>query len=302
MIVGYLLNVLLSLISIKFEKDNFNRYSGSYGRGVLYALAEPFWYRPLMVFWRLRGLFEYMTGKTGWGGKIARTKFVTFALLLLMATPVQAADRVELSHTAEVGEVAERFDSTLSLTTHDFAIGVTHRDREDATEREYNSLYSFAATDGLTARIGAHVADRGQIFPRWGARAGVSQSFGNLVLNVDYRHQFFDTADLGLTFGRLDWYRGDWRFAAQYMIGTETDVNAAAAYVQYFGEELNWMLYASQGTEVLDIPLLMGDNEVVGGVFRAPITNNISTMIGANIGTRAAKEYTGFTTKLRYDF
>lgn len=302
MIVGYLLNVLLSLISIKFEKDNFNRYRGSYNRGILYALAEPFWFRPLMIFWRLRGLFEYITGKTGWGGKIARTKFATMALLLLMVIPAQATTRVEATHTAEVGEVAERFDTRLSLTTHGFAAWVTHREREGTTEREYATLYSHLVRDGLALRIGAHVADRGEIFPQWGGRLGASQTLGKFVFNLDYKHQFFDNFDLGLTFGRLDFYHGRWRFAGQYMVGTETDVHAAALYIQHFGDELTWTAFASQGTEVLDIPLLIGDNEVIGFVLRAPITDNLSTTIGAGLGERNGQGYGTAHAGVRYDF
>lgn len=302
MIAGYLLNVLLSLISIKFEKDNFNRYRGSYHRGVLYALAEPFWYRPLMIFWRLRGMFEYMTGKKGWGGIIKRQAFTTFAALLLMVSTAQGATRLEFVHANEVGEVVDRFDTSLSLTYDSIAARVTNREREDVTEREYEVTYSPRVADDLDLRIGTHISDRGQIFPQWGALIGVSKPLGNFVLNVDYKHQFFDSADLGLTFGRVDWYRGDWRFAVQGMLGTETDVHAASAYIQHIGEELNWTLYASQGTEVLDVPLLFGDNAVVGGILRAPITDNLSTLIGANLGSRSTRSYAGLTAGIRYDF
>jgi len=303
MVIGYLLNVLLSLISIKFEQDNFNRYAGSYNRAIKYALLEPFWYRPLTIFWRLRGMFEYMTGKKGWGGLIKRESFGVLAALVLMVTPADAATRLELTHSSEAGQVVERYDTTLSFTHQAASIYVMNRSREDDSDREFGFSLARSLNEQFDYRIGIHTAEFGDILPTWGWTAGGSLVNGAMVFNVDVKRQFFDPDfDVTLLFFRTDYYWQNYRFAFQAMTSDKADVHAGTIYVQWTGDEVDWMLYASSGNEILDIPLQIGSNEVVGGVFRPNITENVRLMIGANVGQRADRRYSTFTVGIRRDF
>lgn len=302
MLAGYLLNVLLSLVSIKFEKDNFNRYDGSYGRGIVYALLEPFWYRPLMIYWRLRGLFEYIIGKKGWGGKIMRTKFGVLATLLLLVSPVQAASRVELVVNTEVGEVVTRTDTSLLLTDEAIDAGITLRDREDEYEMQYALGYIVGRNSRFSIRTHATVADRGLIFPRWSAGSTATVNLGRFVPSVDYTHQFFSGLELGFISPQLDYYAGNWRLAIRYMVATDTAINAVTGYVQYHGDEVQWSLFASHGDEVLDIPVIIGENRVVGGTIRVPISQTVSTVIGSSYGSRNDNSYATVMGGIRFDF
>jgi hypothetical protein len=63
------MGILLSTISIYFEVMTFNKYKKL--KDVIslffYALFENFGYKQLHTFWRLKGIFELLMKKEGWG-------------------------------------------------------------------------------------------------------------------------------------------------------------------------------------------------------------------------------------------
>lgn len=71
------LNILLSIGSIIFEEMTYQRYPNTSMIIKLVALSfiEVFIYRPLTVWYRLVGLFQYFTGKKGGWGKMVRKGF-----------------------------------------------------------------------------------------------------------------------------------------------------------------------------------------------------------------------------------
>ena len=71
------LNILLSIGSIIFEEMTYQRYPNTSMILKLIGLSfiEVFIYRPLTVWYRLVGLFEYFTGKKGGWGKMVRKGF-----------------------------------------------------------------------------------------------------------------------------------------------------------------------------------------------------------------------------------
>jgi len=71
------LNILLSIGSIIFEEMTYQRYPNTSMIMKLIALSfiEVFLYRPLTVWYRLVGLFQYYTGKKGGWGKMVRKGF-----------------------------------------------------------------------------------------------------------------------------------------------------------------------------------------------------------------------------------
>ncbi len=71
------LNILLSIGSIIFEEMTYQRYPKTSMIIKLIGLSfiEVFLYRPLTVWYRLVGIFEYFTGKKGGWGKMVRKGF-----------------------------------------------------------------------------------------------------------------------------------------------------------------------------------------------------------------------------------
>lgn len=71
------LNILLSIGSIIFEEMTYQRYPKTSMIIKLIGLSfiEVFLYRPLTVWYRLLGIFEYFTGKKGGWGKMVRKGF-----------------------------------------------------------------------------------------------------------------------------------------------------------------------------------------------------------------------------------
>jgi cellulose synthase/poly-beta-1,6-N-acetylglucosamine synthase-like glycosyltransferase len=65
--IGY--QMLLSIWAVILEETTYRTYPQrrDFFRMLLYALAEPFGYRQLTVFWRLRGLVRALRGHESWG-------------------------------------------------------------------------------------------------------------------------------------------------------------------------------------------------------------------------------------------
>lgn len=64
---GY--GLVLSAFTLVLDEISFHRYEGVKDRLLLWlwALLEPFGYRQLTVFWRLRGLVKFFQGRLEWG-------------------------------------------------------------------------------------------------------------------------------------------------------------------------------------------------------------------------------------------
>ena len=79
--VAYLLVIGTSLWAIWLEQKHYHRYSRSLTKKMVgLALIEPFWYNPLHVYWRMRGLVKYLLYQdTSWG-TIRRVGAILLAL------------------------------------------------------------------------------------------------------------------------------------------------------------------------------------------------------------------------------
>jgi len=75
-LTAYGLGACLTLFSLVLEEMNFARYHTFWDRVMLvvWALLENLGYRQLTVWWRLRGMFNYLRGSRAWG-KMDRTGF-----------------------------------------------------------------------------------------------------------------------------------------------------------------------------------------------------------------------------------
>jgi cellulose synthase/poly-beta-1,6-N-acetylglucosamine synthase-like glycosyltransferase len=68
-VVAILLGVLLSVAALALEEFSFRRHPHSREviRMLAYAVLENFGYRQLVDWWRLRGLWDFLRGRDGWG-------------------------------------------------------------------------------------------------------------------------------------------------------------------------------------------------------------------------------------------
>ena len=71
------IGILLSMLALMLEELSFRRYGRARDRALLvvWAVLENLGYRQLTVVWRLRGVMDYLGGKTSWG-KMKRKGFV----------------------------------------------------------------------------------------------------------------------------------------------------------------------------------------------------------------------------------
>ncbi len=78
LLFGYLFGTLISIGSVVIEEMTYHRYNESRDlwRLILACFLEHFPYRQLNALWRLRGLWEFLAGKTSWH-KIERIGFNT---------------------------------------------------------------------------------------------------------------------------------------------------------------------------------------------------------------------------------
>jgi len=77
-LTAYGLGAVLTLTALVLEEMNFHRYHtfGDRVMLVVWALLENLGYRQLTVFWRLKGMFNYIRGSRAWG-KMDRAGFHT---------------------------------------------------------------------------------------------------------------------------------------------------------------------------------------------------------------------------------
>jgi hypothetical protein len=75
-VVSVVYGVLFSLGAVLLEELSFHRYPDprDLARLMLAALAENFGYRQMTVWWRLRGIVDYLRGVQSWGA-MQRTGF-----------------------------------------------------------------------------------------------------------------------------------------------------------------------------------------------------------------------------------
>jgi hypothetical protein len=68
-VVAYLYGIVLSLAAILMEEVSFHRYRRPVDmwRLVAYAFIEPFGYRQLTVWYRLKAFVRYVRGDHSWG-------------------------------------------------------------------------------------------------------------------------------------------------------------------------------------------------------------------------------------------
>ncbi len=69
LLISVVVGTILSVLSVGLEEISFRRYDrlSDFFRLLGLALVENFGYRQLQTYFRCRGMWSYLTGKTGWG-------------------------------------------------------------------------------------------------------------------------------------------------------------------------------------------------------------------------------------------
>jgi cellulose synthase/poly-beta-1,6-N-acetylglucosamine synthase-like glycosyltransferase len=99
-VIVYFYGILLNVFAIALDEFTFRRYKRVSDRLwlFLWAVLESFGYRQLTVFWRLKGLVNFLRRRTQWG-TMTRKGFSTAIVLLLAILPACSN-----SETASVGD------------------------------------------------------------------------------------------------------------------------------------------------------------------------------------------------------
>lgn len=60
---------IITVFSVLLDEWNYRRYSkiSDVFKLYIYALTEIIWFRPLTVIWRIRGIYDFLVGKSSWG-------------------------------------------------------------------------------------------------------------------------------------------------------------------------------------------------------------------------------------------
>jgi cellulose synthase/poly-beta-1,6-N-acetylglucosamine synthase-like glycosyltransferase len=80
LLVAYGYTLVLTVLTLVLEELNFHKYQSIRDRLwlLLWTVLEPFGYRQMTVFWRLRGLMSFLRGRRDWG-KMQRQRFDAIA-------------------------------------------------------------------------------------------------------------------------------------------------------------------------------------------------------------------------------
>ena len=74
LVMMYLLSLLVSSFSVLYEQIAFNHYKNKRDlRKLIWMIVtEPLWMHPMVVWWGLKGHYDFIKGKGGWGSMIRK--------------------------------------------------------------------------------------------------------------------------------------------------------------------------------------------------------------------------------------
>lgn len=301
---AFIIGVTLSIISIWFEQSKFRRYIGlgDTVRLVKYSLLEPLWYRPLTIYWRLKGLVNYLRGKKAYG-EMARKGFFTTATILALAgmfplispSVLEGQNWAEVESYVEAGEVSTRVDIAARIKVGPVLGGAIRRERNNIYDTQIFGVGTFVVKS-LILSIGYAASTTNDIFPAHEAVGSIGFIAGHFVNTTGVRVQEFqqDELKLGtlvLVSNTLEYYIGDWRLAGTGMIGDRADIWAAAGFLSRYYNRWNFTIYGSTANELLDVPRIVGRVKEAGGVVRVRVAGPLELSGVLAYGERLNKTY-----------
>jgi cellulose synthase/poly-beta-1,6-N-acetylglucosamine synthase-like glycosyltransferase len=307
--LAWMLGMGLSIMAIRAEQNNFGRYTGKSDtlKLVLYSMTELFWYHPLTVWWRLKGLVKWLFRSKGWG-KMTRKSFskTLLVLPLLIAAPAvtDAQEWAEASYTVEAGEFHTRKDFNATLRGDGIVVEFDRRSRADLTDSKLGAYVWFQPGPlfiGGGVTIGLTIDDEEELFPGVEQRASVGVVVGPFVNTVDARFQNFDEGfDVALISNTTELYVGDWRVAFRGIVGTK-DIKQGVVQVGADKENIDYMFYVGHGRELLDFPRFVGTVTEIGVTSRLRLLGPLHFTPGLSVGKRHDWRYFTVKSGLRID-
>jgi len=267
------------------------------------ALIEPFWYNPLHVYWRMRGLFKYIFLKDRSWGTMKRFVFVLLSLALGV-TPLKA-QYVETSALAEAHDGSDRFD--LALRTVNAPIFFEYRQtkhNESWDDQLRVGAFKNVHPDVLVHGSVAHsLIDDVRLLPTWDLTAGVDYVRGRYVLQPSVRRLTYRVGrrneHLTELRGILSTYFSDMR--ADALLGV------ASGEAWWYGARLHKDFeggygvegYLYGGEEIVDFPVQIADSRSLGMNLSYIFTERVKMNMGIGHGVRNDNSYLIFNTALR---
>lgn len=289
--IAYVMWVLLSIMSIRMEQKHFNRYRGSHdtARLVFFALVEPLWYRPLTVYWRLKGWIRSMTGTNSWG-KMKRRGFVALIGLMVLPTILSAQTVSGYARMESGTNVPARTDIYVSSLYN-----TTSVDLHAATRLGFTDIAFGASTlnaIGNTFLVGGAVAisPNATLLPEYsiGASAGFRS---NPIVNVTtVTFKSFTTQDVWSASNTTDYYTGRWIVSPSFGMTNVSETWYIKLSTAYTVNQWTVTAYGITGNELLDFPQFVAPVSEVGTIVKHQIGNGWITA-GMGYGTRDGEWY-----------
>ena len=225
--VAFVFGAALSVAAIGLEELSFRRYErwrDLFGL-MLVAVLEPFGYRQLSTWWRVKGVWSALRGVQSWGA-MERRGFRAALLIALLSLPAPLGAQTDRRWSARAGMVREQFESSTPswsaweaievlvarrLARGSVAVGATRVRRFDIADGA-GSLDSYARLwRGGYANARIQLAPEARVI----ARSDISLELfhglrGGWEPSLSYRSLRFRDADVAIVAGTMGKYIRDW--------------------------------------------------------------------------------------------
>lgn len=309
---AYLLVILTSLWAIWLEQSTYKRYHGQGDTLKMVGLAflEPFWYNPLHVYWRMRGLVKYLLFRdTSWGA-MKRVGAVVIALLALAPNPAEA-QYIETSAFVEVRENTERLDLSVYGWVEPFTAQYrqVHHNGEWDDQLKLGLLFDWTSWLNIQGTFGYSPNTNTRLLPTFDLGAGVAVITGPLVWQPQVRtlifketpDGFLDYTNLVETRGTVSWYVKDTRLDAMAGHVMQEGVwwGGGKVHQTFFGKH-GFEIYGYAGKEILDFPIQVADSKSAGANAFFKLKGHTRLMFGMGAGQRDEATYTMVFASFRF--
>ena len=311
-LTAYALVVLTSLWAIGLEQSTYKRYNEKRDtlRMVGLAFLEPFWYNPLHVYWRMRGLLKYLLYRdTSWGA-MKRVGPVVIALLALAPNPAEA-QYIETSAFVEVRENTERLDLSVYGWVEPFTAQYrqVHHNGEWDDQLKLGLLFDWTSWLNIQGTFGYSPNTNTRLLPTFDLGAGIAVITGPLVWQPQVRtlvfketpDGFLDYTNLVETRGTVSWYVKDTRLDAMAGHVMQEGVwwGGGKVHQTFFGKH-GFEIYGYAGKEILDFPIQVADSKSAGANAFFKLKGHTRLMFGMGAGQRDEATYTMVFASFRF--
>lgn len=292
---AFIFGAALSVAAVGLEELSFRRYErwSDLWRLMLFGLLEPFGYRQLSTWWRVRGLISAMRGVKAWG-VMERRGFKAAALLFVLVSATAGAQEAP-PWSARIGYTREEFRSDAAPWSawETWEASGARRTRRGSVGGGALVVRRFDHSDG------AGFVDLYRSFPKSYANLRVQATADPRVLpsldvsgelyrelakgwegSVGYRHMAFTDTRVSLPALSLGRYAGPWygRSRVTYALPQGGDGSVSvSALIRRQIDESSGFLEASAGTG--------GEAVTLGVTLSGPVVEVRRTSF-VNVGAR----------------